>query len=135
MHPQHPETCAVAARRYTRWQQPNDINDSPWTAITWPDIVPGGAKGVEVRNGFPIGFIAGVAVCVIVASDQIGGVFTFIGALAEGIATILTAADGAGVLGVLAVIGGGVLIGRNWTENRRARKQGEDAWAKRKDFR
>ena len=37
----------------------------PWTAIAWPDIVPGGAKGVEVRNGFPFGFIAGVAVCVI----------------------------------------------------------------------
>jgi hypothetical protein len=94
-----------------------------------------GAKGVDVRSGFLFGFIAGVTVCVIVANDQIGGIFTLIGALAEGVAAILNAADGAGIIGVLAVIGIGVIVGRNWSENRRGRKEADAAWDRRKTFR
>jgi NhaP-type Na+/H+ or K+/H+ antiporter len=94
-----------------------------------------GAKGVDVRSGFVLGFIAGVTVCVIVANDQIGGIFTLIGALAEGVAVILNAADGAGIIGVLAVIGIGLIGGRNWSENRRGRKEADAAWDRRKTFR
>jgi hypothetical protein len=94
-----------------------------------------GAKGVDVRSGFLFGFIAGVTVCVIVANGQIGGIFTLIGALAEGVAAILKAADGAGIIGVLAVIGIGLIVGRNWSENRRGRKEADAAWDRRKTFR
>jgi hypothetical protein len=98
-------------------------------------MVHSAAEGVDVRSGFVFGFIAGVAVCVIVANDQIGGIFTLLGALASGVAAILSAADGAGVIGVLVVIGAGTVIGRNWAENRRGRKEAEAAWDKRKTFR
>lgn len=48
---------------------------------------------------------------------------------------ILTAADGAGIFGVLAVIGAGIALGRNWSENRRGRKEADAAWDRRKTFR
>ena len=77
-----------------------------------------------MRNGFLLGFMVGVAVSWMVANDQVGGIFTIVGALAAGVASILTAADGAGIIGLLAVMGVALALGRNWTENRRARKQG-----------
>lgn len=88
-----------------------------------------------MSNGFLFGVIVGVVASVVVATDGLGGIFTFIGALAAGVAAILAAADGNGIIGVLVVIGLSLLAGRNWTENRRARKQGEEAWNTRKRFR